>query len=91
MKTFVTAFFCLLLLSCNSSSERKKDENASGRTNETSQPKKEKVSNKQALKQNGDYSNLFLWDTKNCKLLTEAEFSTAIGVPPAQVTFEDNG
>ena len=63
-------------------------------TNTTSTPEESKEqpakNDGDGLSQNGDYSSLFIRDTKDCYLLSETEFANTIDVPQAQLHKQDN-
>lgn len=87
MKTAYLFFVILLIFSCNEAPDK-----ANKREVEPSAVKAAKdPGNGTALKQNGDYSDLFLGNTTNCDFISTEEVAKVLEIDPDSIEQETNG
>jgi hypothetical protein len=80
----------LVMISCNSSPEKKQENNKSSQksTEISTDPKN---SDDSSLKQNGDYTALFMRDEKDCDLLSLNEMATVLKLDESDIEASNNG
>lgn len=78
------------MVSCNSSPEKKQENNKSSQktTEIISDPKN---SEDRSLKQNGDYSSLFNRDEKDCDMISPSEMSTLLNLNESDINSRNSG
>ncbi len=87
MKILATTLICTFLLSCNNKEGKKAIDIESKNDPKIAQQEEEKSTDTdKILKQNGDYSQLFNKNPKNCDFITAADLAASINVPTESVT-----
>lgn len=86
MKTAYLLTLLLLIITCKDAPQSTKSEGTL-----TDAPTPKDPPNGSALEQNGDYSELFLWDAGNCGFITSAEMAKVLKIPPASIEPETSG
>lgn len=81
MKSIIKIFFCLVLLSCNNSAEKKQNTSASSTEDKAATSNQKEAGKNGSLKQNADYSSLFGRDYKDCDFIDIEGIAKAIDVP----------
>ncbi|MEO6347503.1 MAG: hypothetical protein ABIO60_06285 [Aquaticitalea sp.] len=85
MKTNFIFPILFLVLSCNSSTDKKKENKPSSQPAEETRHS-DKTTYDTSLKQNGDYTALFIRDDKDCDLLSLNEMATVLKLDESHIT-----
>ena len=91
MKLLMISFTCLLLFACNSSVEKKMENNNSTNTEASENASQKQTVDKNSLKQNGDYTTLFSRDEKNCDVMSTNEMASILNLEASNVIGSNEG